>query len=85
MKFYQVHLYDSKDSSNGFRYYTTKNEALECKREWEEDVGESIPDVEFTGILRVFDIEPNKRGILDALEELASHPRPDPIPIPYNG
>jgi len=91
MRFYQVHLYDDQDSSSGFRYYTTKKEALARKRKWEslkvandmyryigldevEGPFEAHELIEFTGILKVIEIEPNKLGILDALREFARHP-----------
>jgi hypothetical protein len=42
----------------------------------DEVFGPFEPDelIEFTAILKVIDIEPNKRGILDALNDFASHP-----------
>ena len=69
MKFYRVSR-SSYGSSYGFEYHATKKEALARKREWESDIG--IDDA--LAKIEVIDIEPTKRGILDALRKLASHP-----------
>ena len=87
MRFYQVHLWNEDDGSNGFEYFTTKKEALARKREYVaqkflEDMEDSDGNdtglvqgfIKFEATVEVIDIEPNKRGILEALWEFASHP-----------
>jgi hypothetical protein len=87
MRFYRVRLLHRHGASNGFEYFTTKKEALAYKREYvAQKVLEDMDDndgndfglvqgfIKFEATVEVIEIEPNKRGILDALRELASHP-----------
>ena len=67
MKFYRVQLFCDQYTSRGFRYFTTKKDALACKREHETEYdGNTIED-------RI-EIEPTKRGILKALNRFGGHP-----------
>lgn len=87
MRFYQVHLWNGEDSSQGFEYFTTKKEALACKREYLAQKVLAIMDdidgndfglvqgfIRFEATVVVIEIKPNKQGILDALRDFANHP-----------
>ena len=71
MRFYSVHHWDHEGDppSTGFTFFTTKAEALKCKREFDAMYDSHEADIE------VLDITPNKRGILRALEKYGSHER----------
>ena len=72
MKFYKVDYQSFRDSSGGFGWFTTKVDAEKARHDWEYREGESSID-EWANI-KVVNIEPNKAGILNALNFHANHP-----------
>ena len=69
MKFYRVDTSSAEMSSEGFNWFTSRKEAERCKREWEARVdGTHYADIE------VVTVQPNKKGILRALNRWASAP-----------
>jgi len=70
MRFYKVDKQSFTDSSHGFDWFTTKADAEKAGHRWEAQGGES----DEYAIISVINIEPNKAGILDALNSHARHP-----------
>lgn len=69
MRFYRVAVYFDGNSA-GYRWHTSKAEAMREKRREDEMSG----DPDFPAEVKAFDIEPTKAGILHALRLLAAHP-----------
>lgn len=68
VRFYQVHLRNDLKGSFGFRWFTTRTEAVAvCKEHHASD------PLDITGI-EVVQIQPTRAGILEALRAYASHP-----------
>ena len=76
MRFYKVDYQSYNDSSHGFDWFTTKADAEKARYDWEAQGGESdfVYLKEEYAIISVINIEPNKAGILDALNSQARHP-----------
>lgn len=72
MRFYKVDYQSFEDSSCGFDWFTTKADAEKAGHRWEAQGGES--SVDEYAIISVINIEPNKAGILNALNFHANHP-----------
>ena len=72
MRFYKVDYQSFADSSCGFDWFTTKADAEKAAYDWEFQDGES--SIDEWAIISVIDIEPNKAGILKALNSHARHP-----------
>ena len=64
MRFYRLHHYDTAEGSQGFEFFTSKQEAAEACRACAFDGNE----------IEVIEIEPTKAGILKALRQFAQHP-----------
>ncbi len=76
MRFYRVHLYSHGEGSDGYRFFTTKAEAMKAKGQFDAQSDDYRDDWEsLDAEIDVLDITPNKRGILRALERYASHER----------
>jgi hypothetical protein len=71
MKFYRLHLSETGDGSHGYRFFTTKSEALKEAREWKRN--ESDEAGCYDAEISVIDIAPTKTGILAALNRYAKH------------
>lgn len=77
MKFFRVSYSKDGGNSAGFSWHTNLREALAAaKRDYDEDPGEYDNHAPIRGSDRIETIEiaPTRRGILRALERLASHP-----------
>lgn len=76
MKFYRASYSTGGGNSGGFSWHTSRAEAIAAaKRDYDEDPAEY--DHHAKGInerIQVIEITPTRRGILDALQRLASHP-----------
>ena len=63
MRVYRVQFHDEEDGSSiGFRFFTRKREAEKAARKGSDDP------------VKIVDIELSRRGVLKALDRLASHP-----------
>tara|TARA_B100001123_G_C14861369_1_gene848132 strand:+ start:411 stop:635 length:225 start_codon:yes stop_codon:yes gene_type:complete len=71
MRFYKVDYQSFNNSSHGFDWFTTKADAEKARYDWEFQG--CAEDREYA-IISVINIEPNKAGILNALNSYARHP-----------
>ena len=71
MKFYRVDTRSAEMCSEGFHWFTSRKEAERCKREWET---EACTDRTHFAEVETFTVQPNKKGILRALNHYASYP-----------
>lgn len=69
MTFYRVDFESEQLGQRGFVWFTSKAKAEAAGREW---VGNDKEDGSFR--IREIEIEPTKKGILDALNRYAEHP-----------
>lgn len=78
MKFFRVHLCDTDEGSAGYRYETNEPAArrivAEFKRDLKARVRMSERPAESSCDIDTIEIEPNKAGILKALNRYAGHP-----------
>jgi len=75
MKFYRVDKRSDQDASEGFHWFTSRKETERCKREWEARVdGTYDSENRHFAQIEVVTVQPNKKGILRALNRWASDP-----------
>ena len=70
MMFYRVDLRNFEDSSCGYQWFTSGVEANKASKQWLE---ENEGDDHATAEVEIVEIEPTKKGILDALIRFAGH------------
>ena len=68
MKFYRVELFEKAGESSGFDFYTDLRKATACDVEWRKQNGGTS-----RATVTQIDIEPTRKGILEALNRYASH------------
>ncbi|RPI40406.1 MAG: hypothetical protein EHM67_09435 [Hyphomicrobiaceae bacterium] len=71
MKFYRLHLSETGEGSHGYRFFTTKRDALAVARDWKRNESDEAGcyDTE----IDVIRIAPTKASILAALNRYAKH------------
>ena len=75
MKFYRVDTNSVEMSGEGFDWFTSRKEAERCKREWEARTDGSYgSENKRWAEIKLVTIQPNKKGILRALNRYASAP-----------
>ena len=81
MKFYRVRHTNTEDSDCGKEWFTSRKEAERSKREWEARKHSSFNNFtllyyvnEHWATVEVVTVQPNKKGILSALNRYASDP-----------
>lgn len=73
MKFYRVHFWEGEMFSHGYQFFTRRADAEKASRAWIKEVNETGRDWNPSGDIDEIDIEPTKAGLLDALNQYASH------------
>lgn len=74
MRFYRVHFWEGEMSSHGFKFFARRTDAEKASRAWVKDIIDSKNgNWGPTGDIDEIDIQPTKAGILEALNQYASH------------
>lgn len=71
MRFYRNHYKAEDFTSRGYAFFSSKEGA---RRRWVELGQDNVPHHTRASMAVPVDIEPTRKGILEALQALASHP-----------